>query len=110
LKCECGKEYRQVNYDGDLPKFCQDCGAKLNGENEDYLDIDVNHDSHSDLKFIFVTGRVKRKTVDFRFDSKTLDICKFSENEVDLTELAFLKTFLKHYAEGKIKIFGKTIR
>jgi hypothetical protein len=109
LKCKCGKYFGQAEHNGKLPNFCKDCGAKLNGNMENYLDIDVGHDSYSDPTCIFVKGRVKGKTVDFRFDTKTLFICEFPEHKVDLAELAFLKTFLTHYAEGRIKIFGKHI-
>ena len=101
--------YYQADFNGSLPKFCQDCGYKLKGDMENYLNINYSDDSHSDLKFIFVTGRVQGKIVDLRFDTETLDITAFPENSADLAEFLFLKTFLIHYAEGRIKIFGKHI-
>lgn len=102
--------YKQAEYDGKLPKFCADCGLKLNGDDENYLSIGHSEDYHANRKFIFVTGRVKGKKADFRFDTETLDVYMFPEHEADLTELLFLKTFLNHYAEGRIKIFGEYMR
>lgn len=110
MKCGCGKYFGQAEHDGSLPKFCKYCGRRLNGDMENYLNIDVGHDSYSDPKYIFVNGRVKGNKVDFRFDTETLDICEFPDSKADLAELAFLKIFLNHYAEGRIKIFGNFIR
>ena len=110
MKCNCGKIYRQVEYDGNLPKFCQDCGAKLNGDDENFLGISYSDDHDVNRMFIFVKGRLKGKTVDFRFDLRTYEIVKFPKNDADLAELSFLKTFLIHYADGRIKIFGDPMR
>ena len=77
MKCKCGKEYRQLEYNGKIPKYCSSCGFKLN-QNEDYINIGRGRD---DSNYLFISGRLDDKTLDFRFDTNDGQYCEFPEHE-----------------------------
>jgi len=106
MKCECGEDYRQVDYHGKLPHFCHNCGRRI-ANVEDYLTIDIDHGSHGDPKFLFIRGKINfREVVGFRYDMKTHDICKFTEHNADMKGLKYLLKFIEKFADGKIDFFG----
>lgn len=104
MKCECGREYKQEKYDGEIPNYCPECGRKLDAK-EDFIKIvhGSTQDHGEDYQW-FATGRLEGKKLDVRFDDDDRKITEFPKNEYKVVKTGFLYKLLEMVADGQITV------